>query len=147
MDLRQLEAVREVVATGSVTGAAEVLHCSPSAVSQQLRIAERLAGTALFERVGRGVRATPAGAALAARAVDVAVAVERAEAAVAEHAARPTGSVRVSAFQSAGELLFPLLLAAAARRDGVQVECVERDVAQDAFVPLTAGAEDRKSVV
>lgn len=141
MDLRQLEAVREVVATGSVTGAAAVLHCTPSAVSQQVRTAERLAGTALFERDGRGVRPTPAGLALAARAVDVAVAVERADAAVAEHAARPTGVVRVSAFQSAGELLFPLLLAATARHEGVEVECVEQDVALDAFVPLTATAD------
>ncbi|MGI3784594.1 MAG: LysR family transcriptional regulator [Janthinobacterium lividum] len=141
MELRQLEAVREVVATGSVTGAAAVLHCTPSAVSQQVRIAERLAGTTLFERDGRGVRPTPAGLALAARAVDVAVAVERARAAVAEHAARPTGVVRVSAFQSAAELLFPLLLGVAARHDGVEVECVEQDVTQDAFVPLTASAD------
>jgi DNA-binding transcriptional LysR family regulator len=139
MDLRQLEAVREVVATGSVTGAAAVLHCTPSAVSQQLRIAERLAGTALVERDGRGVRPTPAGRALAARAAEVAVAVERARAAVEELAARPTGTVRVAAFQSAGELLFPLLLAAVADHDGIEVECVEQDVAQDAFLPLTAG--------
>lgn len=138
MELRQLEAVREVVATGSVTGAAAVLHCTPSAVSQQVRLAERLAGTALFERDGRGVRPTPAGLALAAGAVDVAVAVERARAAVAEHAARPTGVVRVSAFQSAGELLFPRLLAASAQHDGVEVECLEHDVARDAFVALTA---------
>lgn len=141
MDLRQLEAVREVVATGSVTAAAAVLHCTPSAVSQQLRIAERLAGTPLIERDGRGVRPTPAGRALAARAVDVAVAVERARAAVADHAARPTGTVRVSAFQSAGELLFPRLLAATDRLDGVEIECVENDVAQDAFVALTAQAD------
>lgn len=141
MDLRQLEAVREVVATGSVTAAAAVLHCTPSAVSQQLRIAERLAGTALVERDGRGVRPTAAGRALAARAVDVAVAVERAKEAVADHAARPTGTVRVSAFQSAGELLFPRLLAAVDRHAGVEVECVENDVAQDAFVPLTAQAD------
>lgn len=141
MDLRQLEAVREVVATGSVTGAAAVLHCTPSAVSQQLRIAERLAGTTLFERDGRGVRATPAGRALATRAVDVAVAVERAKAAVEDHVGHPTGTVRVSAFQSAGELLFPRLLAATGCREGVEVECVENDVAQDAFVGLTATAD------
>ena len=139
MDLRQLEAVREVVATGGVTAAAAVLHLTPSAVSQQLRTAERSAGTALFERDGRGVRPTPAGRALAARAVDVAVAMERARAAVADHAARPTGTVRVSSFQSAGELLLPLLLRATARHEGIGVEYVENDVAQDAFVPLTAG--------
>ncbi|MHA3701738.1 LysR family transcriptional regulator [Jatrophihabitans sp. YIM 134969] len=139
MDLRQLEAVREVVATGSVTGAAAILHCTPSAVSQQLRIAERLAGTALVERDGRGVRPTAAGRALAARAVDVAVAVERAKAAVADHAARPTGTVRVSAFQSAGELLFPRLLGAV--EAGVEVECAENDVGTDGFLALTASAD------
>lgn len=138
MDIRQLEAVREVVATGSVTAAAAVLHLTPSAVSQQLKTAERLAGTPLLERDGRGVRPTPAGRALAAAAVDVAVALERARAAVTDQAAGPTGRVRVAAFQSAGERLFPLLLAALAPHEGLEVECVEHDVAQDAFVALTA---------
>lgn len=141
MELRQLEAVREVVATGSVTAAAAVLHCTPSAVSQQLRAAERLAGTALVEKDGRGIRPTAAGRALAARAAEVALAVERARTAVEEFAGRPTGTVRVAAFQSAAELLFPPLLAAMAAHEGITVECVEADVAQEDFIDVTARAE------
>lgn len=144
MDLRQLEVVREVVATGSVTAAAQVLHCTPSAVSQQLRAAERSAGVALVERDGRGVRPTPAGHALAARAVEVAVAVERARAACEEYAQRPGGTVRVASFQSAGELLFPRLLGALGARPecaDIEVVCVEEDVAQDEFPAVTSRAD------
>lgn len=144
MDLRQFEVVREVVGTGSVTAAAQVLHCTPSAVSQQLRAAERAAGVALVEKDGRGLRPTPAGRALAAAAADVAVAVERARAACDDYAERPGGTVRVAAFLSAGELLFPRLLAGLAQRPehgGIVVECVEEDVAQDEFPDATARSD------
>ncbi|GAB2474535.1 LysR family transcriptional regulator [Jatrophihabitans fulvus] len=142
MDFRQLEVVREVVGTGSVTAAAQVLHCTPSAVSQQLRAAERSAGTALVEKDGRGLRPTPAGRALAAAAGDVAVAVERARSVCDEYVSRPTGTVRVSAFQSAGELFFPPVLARiAAEHEGITVECAEYDVAQDEFPAVTAHAD------
>ncbi|SIQ77363.1 LysR substrate-binding domain-containing protein [Pseudacidovorax sp. RU35E] len=58
-DLPPLQALRcfEAVARlGSVTRAAEALHVTHSAVSQQLRQLEALLGLALFERVGRGLR-------------------------------------------------------------------------------------------
>lgn len=141
MDLRQLEVVREVAETGSVSAAARILHCTPSAVSQQLRAAERAVGTPLVDKDGRGIRLTAAGRALADRAVDVAVAVERARTACDEYVQRPTGTVRVSAFQSAGELLFPGLLTAMTRHEGIVVECAEDDVAQDAFPSVTAFAD------
>jgi len=58
-DLPPLAALRcfEAVARlGSVTRAAEVLHVTHSAVSQQLRQLEDLLGLPLFERAGRGLR-------------------------------------------------------------------------------------------
>ncbi len=58
-DLPPLQALRcfEAVARlGSVTRAAEALHVTHSAVSQQLRQLEALLGLALFERAGRGLR-------------------------------------------------------------------------------------------
>jgi len=137
MDARQLAVLREVAERGSVTGAAAVLHCTPSAVSQQLKALETSAGTPLVERVGRGIRITPAGLELAASAVDVALALERAAAACARFTRRPTGTVRVAAFQSAGEMLLPGLLDAVATDEGVEVECGEQDVEQSEFVPLT----------
>ncbi|RDI28491.1 LysR substrate-binding domain-containing protein [Pseudacidovorax intermedius] len=58
-DLPPLQALRcfEAVARlGSVTRAAETLHVTHSAVSQQLRHLESLLGLSLFEREGRGLR-------------------------------------------------------------------------------------------
>jgi DNA-binding transcriptional LysR family regulator len=137
MDARHLAVLREVAEQGSVTGAARVLHCTPSAVSQQVKALERAVGTPLVERVGRGIQVTPAGLELARSAVDVAVALERASAATARFARLRTGIVRVAVFQSAGQMLLPGLLAAVADDPGVQVECGEEDVAQQDFVPLT----------
>ena len=137
MDAQQLAVLREVAEQGSITGAAQVLHCTPSAVSQQVKALEARAGTPLVERVGRGIRITPAGQELARSAVDVALALERAAAACARFAHRPTGTVRVAAFQSGGKMFLPRLLAAVAADEGVAVECGEEDVTQPAFVPLT----------
>ena len=50
-----------VAQTGSVGGAARLLNKTASAVSQQLRRVEAHFGVALFEKVGRGVRLSPAG--------------------------------------------------------------------------------------
>jgi molybdate transport repressor ModE-like protein len=137
MDARQLAVLREVAEQGSVTGAARVLHCTPSAVSQQLKALEAAAGTTLVERVGRGIRITPAGQELARSAVDVATALERAAAACSRFTRRTTGTVRVAVFQSAGQMLLPGLLTAVAADEGIAVECGEHDVAQGEFVPLT----------
>lgn len=143
MDARSLEVLRAVQTQGGVTAAAATLHVTPSAVSQHLAALQRAVGVPLTERVGRGLRLTSAGVALAEAAVDVAVALERARSAVDELHGRPTGVVRVSAFQSGAQLLLPGLLTRVARWDGVVVECSDEDVAQDDFVGLT----DRVDVV
>ena len=121
MDARQLAVLREVAEQGSVTGAARVLHCTPSAVSQQLKALEAAARTPLVERAGRGIRITPAGQELARSAVDVAVALERAAAALTRFARRPTGTVHVAVFQSAAKMLLPRLLAAVEADEGVEI--------------------------
>jgi DNA-binding transcriptional LysR family regulator len=143
MDVRALETLRTVRSQGGVAAAAAVLHLTPSAVSQQLASLSREAGVALTERVGRGLRLTAAGDALADAAVDVAVAVERARAACAGFLGRPEGTVRVSAFQSGARLLLPPLLTRVAPLGGITVECSDEDVALDDFPALT----DRVDVV
>src|SRR4051812_30738399 len=128
MDARALETLRTVGSQGGVTAAAAVLHLTPSAVSQQLGQLQREVGVPLTERVGRGLRLTAAGDALAAAAVDVAVALERARAAADEFLARPEGTVRVSAFQSGAQLLLPALLtrvAASSALRGITLECAD----------------------
>lgn len=62
--LPPLDGLTAVIAahrTGSFTAAAESLELTHGAVSRRVQAVERWLGTPLFERHGRGVRATPAG--------------------------------------------------------------------------------------
>lgn len=60
--LRQLRAFGAVIATGTITAAAERLGLSPPAIGQQLRLLEAaLGGIPLAERVGPAQRPTEAG--------------------------------------------------------------------------------------
>jgi DNA-binding transcriptional LysR family regulator len=143
MDVRALETLRAVRTQGGVTTAASVLHLTPSAVSQQLAALGRETGVALTERVGRGLRLTPAGNALADAAGEVAVALERARAACDVFLGSPVGTVDVSAFQSGAKLLLPDLLTRVAGIGGITLRCTDEDVAEDDFAALT----DRVDIV
>jgi DNA-binding transcriptional LysR family regulator len=68
LDTRRLRVFCVVAEEGSFTAAADRLYLTQSAVSQQMGILEREVGLALLERRPRGVRLTPAGELLAARA-------------------------------------------------------------------------------
>ncbi|MDM0078793.1 LysR substrate-binding domain-containing protein [Variovorax sp. J2P1-59] len=59
MNLRHMEVFRAVMLTGSVNGAAELLHVSQPAISKMLAQAARLSGLALFERVKGRLMPTP----------------------------------------------------------------------------------------
>jgi DNA-binding transcriptional LysR family regulator len=60
LDVRRLNVLREVVARGSFSGAADALHLSQSAVSQQVAALEREVGMQLLERTSDGSRRSPA---------------------------------------------------------------------------------------
>ncbi|WP_160018317.1 LysR family transcriptional regulator, partial [Raoultella sp. 18093] len=51
MNLRQIEAFRAVMVTGSVSGAARLLHVSVPPISRLLSHTESRLGFALFERI------------------------------------------------------------------------------------------------
>ncbi len=97
----------EFAERGTVVRAAQVLGYTPSAVSQQLAALTKQAGTPLTRHVGRGLVLTPAGTALAASAVEVLDAVERAHVAVSQRAPQVQGSVNLAVFQSAALALLP----------------------------------------
>lgn len=59
MNLRQIEVFRAVMVTGSVTGAARLLHVSQPGISRMLGHIELQLGIALFERGPGKLRATP----------------------------------------------------------------------------------------
>src|SRR5579872_1550151 len=71
LDVGRLRLLREVGLRGSIAAGARSLGLTSSAVSQQLAVLEREAGTALVDRSPRGVVLTGAGHALAARAAEV----------------------------------------------------------------------------
>ncbi|MFE5319344.1 LysR family transcriptional regulator [Paenibacillus sp. NPDC056579] len=68
---RHLECFIQICKEGSFTKAAEVLLVSQPTLSQQIRYLETEVGTPLFERFGRGVKATPAGEILYEKALSV----------------------------------------------------------------------------
>ncbi|MFD1557494.1 LysR substrate-binding domain-containing protein [Paraburkholderia silviterrae] len=67
VDLRLMRSFVAVARTGSVTRAAAELHLTQPALSQHLREMGELMGVPLFDRVGRGVMLTRAGADLYAQ--------------------------------------------------------------------------------
>lgn len=132
----QLELIRELADRGSVTAVAEATHRTPSAVSQQLKAIQRQAGVPLVERVGRGLRLTDAGRALAASAGGVATALAEADAAWDGYLGRVGGTVRLATFFSAGELLVPGLVERLIAYPDLTLETYDEDVATADFADL-----------
>lgn len=140
MEVRHLRLLRELRDRGSVAAVAAATHRTPSAVSQQLRTAARELGVALVEPAGRGVRLTDAGRLLADGAVEVDAALERVQARLDAFRGQPSGLVRVVAFPSAAELLFPPLLTALAEAP-ITVRCTDLDVREADFAGLARDAD------
>jgi DNA-binding transcriptional LysR family regulator len=111
VDLRRLAAVRAVVETGSVAGAAERLGYTASAISQSIAALQREKSVVLFERVGRGVRPTQAALILAEAAARVEAQIAAADEALDDVRTGRAGRVRLSAFATAGTALVPGALA------------------------------------
>ncbi|WP_370933426.1 LysR family transcriptional regulator [Amycolatopsis sp. cg13] len=128
MDLGRLRTLREFADRGSVTAAAQALHCTPSAISQQLRALQTEVGIALTEPAGRGLRLTDAGRALVARADDVLAALDRAEAELDTYRSAPRGRVRIAIFQSAGLMLLPGLLRRIDQHENLEVDVRDVDM-------------------
>jgi|SRR5271170_6215321 LysR family transcriptional regulator, nitrogen assimilation regulatory protein len=77
MKLRQLRYYVKIVERGSFSRAAVDLHVAQPALSQQIAELEQLLGVSLLHRNARGVRATAAGEALYAEAVEILRRIER----------------------------------------------------------------------
>jgi len=127
IDPRRLHVLQAVVTSGSVAAAAQALHLTPPAVSQQLLALERETGASLIDRSGRQVRPTAAGRLLAAHGERIAAQLRQAERELAELTGRVSGPVRLAAFQSVmGSLVAPALRKLAAAHPAIRLSVTER---------------------
>jgi DNA-binding transcriptional LysR family regulator len=137
MELGQLRALRELRDRGSIAAAAAALHVTPSSVSQQITALQRRSPAPLTFKDGRRTALTDAGRALAVAAVEVEVALERAEQAVAQFQSEPEGTVAVAAFHSAALALFGPLLTSLNAPGQPRSALSDFDAAQEDFPALT----------
>jgi len=107
MNLRQMEVFRAVMLTGTVAGAAEVLHVSQPSISKSLSLSERRLGLLLFERVKGRLVSTPEAKRLYAEIERLWSGVEKVRA-LSGQLAHPTGGVlEIGSSPSLGTVLIP----------------------------------------
>lgn len=136
MDPRHLDLLRELSDRGSVTAVARALHRTPSAVSQQLKTAERHFGARLVEPAGRGLRLTDAGRLLADGGREVAELLARVQGRWDEFLGQPAGTVTVAALPSAATFLLPGVFRELAGLP-IELRCTDVDLAEDDYPGLT----------
>ncbi|MGV9426015.1 LysR family transcriptional regulator [Streptomyces sp. NPDC003656] len=111
LNLERLRTLDALARHGSVSAAADALHVTTSAVSQQLGKLEREVGQRLLAKNGRGVRLTDAGRLLSEHAARILSQVELAQSDLEAHRGQVVGELRLSAFPTAARGLFPAALA------------------------------------
>src|SRR3954462_12219336 len=116
LDVNRLRVIDAVARHGSVTAAAKELHYSQPSVTHHLARLESETGAQLLQRVGRGIRLTPAGELLAARAAEIIGRIDAAGEELSAHVGLNAGRVRLAAFASANGSLVPAALATLAGR-------------------------------
>ncbi|MFF7407620.1 LysR family transcriptional regulator [Streptomyces murinus] len=126
LNLERLRTLDALARHGSVSAAAEALHVTTSAVSQQLGKLEREINQQLLAKNGRGVRLTDAGRLLSEHAARILSQVELAESDLEAHRGQVVGELRLSAFPTAARGLFPVALRALrAEHPGLRVRSSE----------------------
>src|SRR3982750_3797252 len=122
LDVTRLRVIEAVARHGSVTAAAKELSYSQPSVSHHLARLEAESGAQLLQRVGRGIRLTPAGHLLADRAAEIIGRIDAAGAELSAHVGLTAGRVRLAGFASAiGSLVPPAGAPLARRPPGVEI--------------------------
>ncbi len=135
LNVERLRALHAVAAHGSILAAADTLHVTTSAVSQQLAKLEREVGQVLLEKQGRGVRLTEAGRVLVSHAERVLCTLEQAEAELEAHRDTVTGELAIAVFATAARGLAPSALAGLRTRHP-QLQARLRELEPGDAVPL-----------
>jgi DNA-binding transcriptional LysR family regulator len=142
LDLKRLSVLREVVARGSFSAAAESLHLSQSAVSQQVAALEREVGQPLLERTSEGPKLTIAGEVLVSHAGAVIARLEEAERELAEIAGLEGGRLRLMSFPTASAALVTRAMAEfSARFPNIELHFSEGEP-EDSIPALRGGEID-----
>lgn len=140
LDPRRLTVLAAIARTGGVLAAADALHVTPSAVSQQLARLERETGLTLVVRGGRRLELTPAGEALAEHGRRIVEELAAATDAVSELTDSVTGTVTLSSFVTAiATLVAPALHALQSTHPAITVRLVPDE---SALERLRAGTVD-----
>jgi molybdate transport repressor ModE-like protein len=131
LDIRRMRILREVADRGSFSAAADSLHLTQSAVSQQIAALEKETGTKLLERNHGSVRLTDPGTALVAHADAVIARLDEAERELADIAELRGGRLRMVTFPTAGATLVASAVPAFRERyPGVELELGEAEPEQ-----------------
>lgn len=112
MDLQKLRVFAAVAREGNVTRAAKRLSVSQPALSKQLAELEQGLGTALFDRLPRGMRLTAAGEVLLRYAERIFAAESAAETEIAALAGLRAGKLSIGASTTIGSYLIPAVFGA-----------------------------------
>ncbi|WP_263374605.1 LysR family transcriptional regulator [Granulicella aggregans] len=155
MENHRLRVFREVVERMSFRKAAEVLHLSQPAVSQQIRALEEECGARLFERDGNQIAVTAAGRVLHGYALSAAALVEEAKTALGALNHVVSGQLRVGASTTIAQYILPRVLGAFHRQhpqvqlsvlSGNTEEIVEAVVAEGVALGLIEGPAMRRGL-
>lgn len=141
LNLERLRALQAVSAHGSVAAAADALHVTASAISQQLAKLEREVGETLIERDGRGVRLTRTASVLVTHAMRAMSALDDAESAIDARRVAVAGPITVTAFATAARGLAPRAIAELRRRHP-DLRAIFKEQRDDDVFPLL----DRRDV-
>lgn len=142
IDPRRLRILHEVARRGGVMKAAEALHLTPSAVSQQLAQLEREVGLPLLDRSQRRISLTPAGRVLSAYGERIEEQLTEARSELNRFTEGLSGPVTIAAFPTViRHLLVPALRVLAERHPRI-VPVIHEVYGSDALQELRLGAVD-----
>lgn len=142
LNLHRLRILREIELRGTVSAAAKALWMTPPSVSQHMAALEAETGVNLLERVGRGVRLTPAAKRLVAHTEKLLTEIEHAEADLATAREEVAGPLSITAPSTAAR---SILVPAAVEllETHPLLELTISDIEQpESFVELRSGAVD-----